>query len=202
MKKQAQKWEKRCSREKSIKNRFLAPLLGPRIDFWSILGTPRGPKNPPKEVTIIEEGHSWQLLWALQRIFLDFGSIFGQFWLHFGSPWLRFGAILVVVSFLFFLGGICFLGCWFVGLLCCWVLGFLSCWVAMFLGCWVIGWFGCLLVVGLLGCWVVGLVGWWVVGLLSWNVGLLVCCFVALLVCWSVGLLLHFGSPCCKKHEN
>ena len=51
------------------------PLLGPRIDFWSILGIPRGPENPPKEVTIIEEAQCWQQLWALQRIFIDFGSI-------------------------------------------------------------------------------------------------------------------------------
>ena len=34
-------------RENSIKNRFLAPLLGPRVDFWSILETRLGPAGSP-----------------------------------------------------------------------------------------------------------------------------------------------------------
>ena len=40
-----QKLEKRYSREKTIKCRFLAPLFGPRINFWSILGFRPGPKT-------------------------------------------------------------------------------------------------------------------------------------------------------------
>ena len=44
---QARKREKSCSREKSIKNRFLASLLGPRVDFWSILETRLGPAGSP-----------------------------------------------------------------------------------------------------------------------------------------------------------
>ena len=48
MKIQARKWEKRSSLEKSIKNRFLAPFFGPRINFWSIFGSQRGPKIAKK----------------------------------------------------------------------------------------------------------------------------------------------------------
>ena len=96
----------------------------------------------------------------LSRFWLHFWSILAPFWVTLAPIWSHFGSFFVFV----FLGGICFLGCWFVGLLCCWVLGFLSCWVALFLGCWVV-WlsvgdaFFCLLlcVVGLLGCWVDGL---------------------------------------------
>ena len=115
-------------------------------------------------MTIIGPGHSWQLLWALQRIFLDFGSIFGQFWLHFGSPWLRFGAILVVFLFLFFGGESVF---WVVGLLGCCVVGFLGSWILELLGCFVSGLLGCWVVWLSVGCWVVGLLGCWVGGLLD-----------------------------------
>ena len=115
MKHQAQKREKRCSREKSIKHRFLAPLLGPRIDFWSILGTPRGAKNPPKEVLIIEPKWSWELSGShfgrfsafftiLAPFLVNSGSILG----HPGSNFINFGRFFVVrffVSFIFF--------CWF-----------------------------------------------------------------------------------------
>ena len=45
MKSQAQKLQKRCSREESMKNQFLAPLFGPRIGFWSIFGARPDPKN-------------------------------------------------------------------------------------------------------------------------------------------------------------
>ena len=44
MKSQAQKLQKRCSREESMKNQFLAPLFGPRIGFWSIFGARPDPK--------------------------------------------------------------------------------------------------------------------------------------------------------------
>ena len=189
MKNQAQKWEKRCSREKSIKNRFLAPLLGPSIDFWLIVGTLRGPKKSSQR-----DDHRWAgtLLAAtlgasahLSRFWLHFWSILAPFWVTLAPIWSHFGSFFVFV----FGGGNLFFGllvCWVVVLLGSWVLGFLSCWVALFLGCWVVGWFGCLLVVGLLGC--------WVVGLLSWIVGLLVCWIVAVLVCWSVGLLLSWSA--------
>ena len=40
----AWKLENRCVRENSIKNRFLAALFGPRIDFWCIFGSRPGPK--------------------------------------------------------------------------------------------------------------------------------------------------------------
>ena len=49
------KSEKSNFREtKIIKKRFLAPLLGPRVDFWSILGTrlyPAGVPNRLQDVT-------------------------------------------------------------------------------------------------------------------------------------------------------
>ena len=165
---QAQKWEKRCSREKSIKHRFLAPLLGPRIDFWSILGTPRGPKNPPKEGTIIGGRGLGSYLVAAFRRFSAFLSILPPFWVnsgsilgHPGSNFINFGSFFVVcVCVCLLFGGVLY----FLGLLgCC--------------------------VVGLLGCWVDGLVGWWIVELDCWIVGLLVCCSVGLLVCWSVAIL-------------
>ena len=40
----AWKLENRCVRENSIKNRFLAALFGPRIDFWCSFGSRPGPK--------------------------------------------------------------------------------------------------------------------------------------------------------------
>ena len=136
-------------------------------------------------------------LWAVQCIFFDFASIFGEFWLHFGLPWRKFHqfwqcvllCVCVCVScvwdVLYFVG---LLGCCVVGFLGSWILELLGCFVSGLLGCWVV-WLsvGCW-VVGVLGCWVVGLVGRWVGGLLSWIVGLLVCWFVALLVCWSVAI--------------
>ena len=38
------KLENRCVLENSIKNRFLAALVRPRIDFWCIFGSRPGPK--------------------------------------------------------------------------------------------------------------------------------------------------------------
>ena len=60
MKIQARKWEKRSSLEKSIQNRFLAPFFGPRINFWSILGSQRGPQNCQKVTRVPGE-------WGLRR---------------------------------------------------------------------------------------------------------------------------------------
>ena len=127
---QAQKQEKRCSREKSIKNRFLAPLLGPRIDFWSILGTPRGPKNPPKEVTIIGPKWSWELSGShfgrfsaffsmLLPFLVNSGSILG----HPGSNFINFGSFFVVCVCVCLLFGEVL---YFFGLLGCCVVGFLD----------------------------------------------------------------------------
>ena len=205
MKNQAQKWDKRCSREKSMKNRFLAPLLGPRIDFWLILGTPRAAKNSPKgdhpwlwEGTIIDgSGLGSYLVVTLGgsvhffRFCFHFWWILAPFWTTLAQISLILAMCFVVcvcVSLVFGTYSI-LLGCWVVVLLGSWVLGFLSCWVALFLGCWVVGWFGCLLVVGLLGYWVVGLLGWWVVGLLGCWVGGMVDCWIGLLDRCCVGLL-------------
>ena len=192
MKNQAQKWDKRCSREKSINNRFLAPLLGPRIDFWLILGTPRAAKNSPKgdhPWLFASSGSHLVAIWGPPSYFFRFCFHFCWILAPFWTTLAQISSILamcfvvcVCVSLVFGTYSI-LLGCWVVVLLGSWVLGFLSCWVALFLGCWVVGWFGCLLVVGLLGYWVVGLLGWWVVELDCWIVGLLVCCSVGLLVC-------------------
>ena len=102
----------------------------------------------------------------VHRIFFDFSSIVGGFWLHFGSPGSHFQTILVVFLFFFrwvnsvFLGCCCvvvLVGCWVLGLLVCWVVGFLGDWeVGLSFGCWVVGFFGCWVDVG---CWVVGLLG-------------------------------------------
>ena len=69
---------------------------------------------------------------ANQRTFLDFGSIFGRFWLHFGRLCSHFGSFFVLLGGEIWLFGL--LGCCVVVLLCCWVVGLLSCWVVGFLG--------------------------------------------------------------------
>ena len=165
-------------------------LLARKIDKKSLPGTPFGatdrflvdfgdPQGTQKSSQRGAHHWTWTVLAAtlgasahLSQFWLHFLSILAPFWVTLAPIWSHFGSFFVFV----FWGGVCFLGCWFVGLLCFWVLGFLSCWVALFLGCWVVGWFGCLLVVGLLGYWVVGLLGWWVVGLLGCWVGGMVDC--------------------------
>ena len=62
MKNQAQKKEKRFPREKSMKSRFLALILGPRIDFSSILGFQRGPNNDGMERGTLTQG-IWGAIW-------------------------------------------------------------------------------------------------------------------------------------------
>ena len=203
MKNQAQKWDKRCSREKSIKNRFLAPLLGPRIDFWSILGTPRAAKNSPKG------DHPWLFAGSGSHLVAIWGppSYFFRFCLHFWWILAPFWTTLAQISSILamcFVVCVCVcllclgrtLFCWVVGLLCCWVLGFLDSWVVGLLCFWVVGLlgFGSFFVFfggggnlffGLLVCWVVVLWG-------SWVLGFLVCWVAMFLGCWVVG---WFGCP-------
>ena len=52
------------------------------IDFWSILGTHRGPKNPPKGVINIGKTPSWNQLGTI----LGAKLIFLRFWLSFWVP--------------------------------------------------------------------------------------------------------------------
>ena len=108
----------------------------------------RGSKNVPKEVIIIEPGHSW----------LPFGALLSS-WTHFFRFWLHLGFILDPFRAYFGLILDIWNGQYPVGMLGCWVVGLLDCWV-----------------VGLLGLWFVGLFFCWSVGLLvGWSVGILVC---------------------------
>ena len=121
--------------------------------------------------------HFWRILAPFWVTLAPISSILGCFVSGLLGCCFVSGLLVrwVLVVFLFFWGGegICFLACWFVGLLCCGVLGFLDSWFVGLLCFWVVGLLDGLVVPWLLGCWVVGLVGWWVVELDCWIVGLL-----------------------------
>ena len=56
---QAKNGGKRHSQQKSMKQRSLGRLFWEKVDFWSFLASPGGPKNVSKGCTIIGEDHSW-----------------------------------------------------------------------------------------------------------------------------------------------
>ena len=66
---------------------------------WPSRGFFLGPKNRSRGASKICQflaffpGEPFSMV---DRIFHDFGCVFGEFWLHFGLPWLHFGAIFVV----------------------------------------------------------------------------------------------------------
>ena len=115
-------------------------LFARKIDKKTLPGAPFGAKdrflvdfgNPQGTQKSSRRGdHHWAgtLLAAtlgasahLSRFWLHFWSILAPFWVTLAPIWSHFGSFFVFI----FGGGICFSGCWFVGLLCCWVLGFLD----------------------------------------------------------------------------